>query len=610
MARMLPTDYSLELTKSPAEKKIFEKIKSCPSDWIVFHSYDIPYSFEKEMYDKKLKSEIDFIVLVPNLGIAAFEVKGGKISIDDNNNWYSNKKEIANPFRQIEENIHILKNKYEKQYGEHSFPYYAHGVMFPDFPFQLDNEFSYEQWRIFDQHNMQDITLFITKFLKTSQKIFKEKGFKRRLPTEDELNDFAKKLSPKPKNIAYADWKKLIENSQTLFSEEQLQALCNTTYAHNRCLIEGYTGTGKTVIAIETAKYSLKMGERIAFFCFNTILADWLKDQLSSVLNEHSFVGSFHEFLNKRIEIAGLQNELIMPDSGKNYTDESRKISPNEMVEYPVDVVGNDDFWEEKVPRTALDALKKFPVKYDKVIIDEAQDIFVYRYFDVLEIILKGCSSEGIKKGKWCFFADPEQNIEKSKNKIPYSDAIELFLGKSLDDFSRPPPLSTNWRNSKNIYKDVLKLVNWSNHHNISGKIEEGQDVRYYQWSTRVEQKEEIERCLTNLIKNEKIERKDITLLSTYDPHRNTSPSWYDKSVLSEISEEHGITKYKKGIIDKITFSSIASFKGMENSVIILVDVNSYEDKNLLYVGMSRATTRLIVFEYEQAEKQRKKLWA
>jgi hypothetical protein len=607
MAKMIPPYYNVELTKSKAEKKLFEMLKSCPPDWIVFHSFDVSHSFEKEIHKKKRKSEIDFLVLVPNHGIAAFEVKGGNIRIGNNTNiWYSNNKEIENPFKQIEDNIHILKNKYEKRYGKGSFPYFDHGVMFPDCPFSIDKEFSYEQWKIFDQRNIQNIISFITSFLKTSRQLWEEKyHVKIGVPTEYELNAFANKIITNKKDIEYADWKKIIEYSQKIFSEEQLQTLYNITRVYNRCLIEGYTGTGKTIIAIETAKDSLEKGKHIAFFCFNSILADWLKKQLPK-LDEHSFVGSFHKFLEERIKISGLEHLLVMPNSEKNYIDEIRKINQNLNTgeKFPEPVVGNDDFFEVTIPNIALDALKKFPVKYDKVIIDEAQDIFVDNYIHVLNEILR----DGIKKGKWCFFADPEQNIEKSKNKKPYNEVIKS-LGEAGDDFSRPPPLTTNWRNSKNIYNDILKLTNLTNYHNISNKNEEGQIVKYYQWSTLGEQKEKIEKCLDNLLKNENIGRKDITLLTTYDPHRNKNPSYYEKSVLSTIDKNnYGLNEYKEGGTG-ITYSSIASFKGMENDVIILVDVESYTDKNLLYVGMSRARVRLIVFESKQAEEERNKFW-
>jgi ATP-dependent exoDNAse (exonuclease V) alpha subunit len=43
----------------------------------------------------------------------------------------------------------------------------------------------------------------------------------------------------------------------------------------------------------------------------------------------------------------------------------------------------------------------------------------------------------------------------------------------------------------------------------------------------------------------------------------------------------------------------------LENTIIILADITSYEAQNLLYVGLSRARSLLIVFESEAAHKER-----
>lgn len=50
--------------------------------------------------------------------------------------------------------------------------------------------------------------------------------------------------------------------------------------------------------------------------------------------------------------------------------------------------------------------------------------------------------------------------------------------------------------------------------------------------------------------------------------------------------------------------TTIHSFKGLENKVIILTDIENLFDKKLMYVGLSRATTLLYVIETEEANKQ------
>ena len=605
MAQMIPKIFVNNNKRYNAERdvyKMFEKATSDGADeWVVRHSLDISYAFGEVAYGNKTKSEIDFLVLAPNLGIIALEVKGGEILIRDGiwcrknrkTNDYEELKE--NPFKQVEDNIHVLEKKYKKQYGH--FPFFTYGVMFPDCNYQLENEFSCEQWKIFDKRDGKDIISYIKRLIDKAKKLHISAGHPYFPPTKKDIENIIEKLGLNKKDIPYSEWVKQIEESQEKFSEDQLQAIYNAI-SHDRCLIEGYTGTGKTLIAIKIVKESLKNGERIAFFCYNSILGKYLKSQLPE--NEHFFVGHIHKFLLEKIKEAKLK--LLMP-SGKDYFEELRKIDDNSQIKFPEEVVNNDFFWEDVVPKKALEALKQFPVEYDKLVIDEAQDIFVYSYFDILGIILKG----GTNKGKWCFFADPGQDISKKTYGIPYDEALE-WLGQQNNDYWRPKkPLSTNWRNSKKITKAISKLVKHDSSLVTKDEIEDGPGVEYSQWSTLEEQKSNIEKSLDYLLKKGNIRPNQITLLTTFDPHQEVNPSWYKKSVISQLKKDYKLTEYKQGL-DNITYSSISSFKGMENSVIFIVDVETYNDINLLYVGMSRARSILKIFEYKQAEKERKQL--
>ena len=102
----------------------------------------------------------------------------------------------------------------------------------------------------------------------------------------------------------------------------------------------------------------------------------------------------------------------------------------------------------------------------------------------------------------------------------------------------------------------------------------------------------EIKAILAGGIKN-----RDITILSAFKK---------DNSVVSKV------TKYKIDDVgdetDNITYSTIQGFKGLENSVIILTDVQTYNKPDLMYVAMSRARSALYIFETKYAEKYRKGL--
>jgi hypothetical protein len=72
------------------------------------------------------------------------------------------------------------------------------------------------------------------------------------------------------------------------------------------------------------------------------------------------------------------------------------------------------------------------------------------------------------------------------------------------------------------------------------------------------------------------------------------------------------IKKYKispvAGESNDITYSTIQGFKGLENSVIMLVDIQTYNKPDLMYVGMSRARNVLYVFETKHAKSYRENL--
>ena len=73
------------------------------------------------------------------------------------------------------------------------------------------------------------------------------------------------------------------------------------------------------------------------------------------------------------------------------------------------------------------------------------------------------------------------------------------------------------------------------------------------------------------------VSRKEITLLS---------PFKFEESVASRI------TKYKSGLCrddsEEITYSTIQEFKGLENTVIFLNDIQAYNKPDLMYIAMSR----------------------
>src|SRR5205807_946894 len=70
---------------SPGEILVFEKLRRCPSEWIVLHSLHIPE------HVRQVEGEADFIVLIPGRGVLCLEVKGHLQAEYRDGAWYLGK---------------------------------------------------------------------------------------------------------------------------------------------------------------------------------------------------------------------------------------------------------------------------------------------------------------------------------------------------------------------------------------------------------------------------------------------------------------------------------------------------------------------------------------
>lgn len=109
-------------------------------------------------------------------------------------------------------------------------------------------------------------------------------------------------------------------------------------------------------------------------------------------------------------------------------------------------------------------------------------------------------------------------------------------------------------------------------------------------------------------LKKDKITLRDITILSPYN---------FQKSVVANIDKRQfqifNLSISPQNFIHRhsITFSTIQSFKGLENLFIIMTDISRLSDeeyKSLLYVGMSRAKHALYILLNSRLKNDYKKL--
>lgn len=565
MARMIPSVISPEI-KSNAERKIFEWFRDDPDTegWVVLHSLGIAN------HRTVLYGELDFFVIAPKLGVFALEVKGGRVSCNEGIWSFTNKygkttSKTRGPFAQANEGMFSLIDAVKLKFGPRhrlSNLLFGTGVVFPDIEFQVDGTEG-EQWQVFDMRDGHSVSNYIRRLSQNAKRKWEEQfGYfpLDKLPDAKDVKELATmlrgnfdKVMSIGKKIAYA------EEALITLTEEQFRCL-DQLEDNPRCLIRGAAGTGKTLLAIEEVKRSVALGQKVAFFCYNSMLANWLKQLFEDVVPEMrpAFVGTIHSWLLQVANSAGA------------------KIRPG------IDEL--DEFYKKELPLLALEALDLSPVSYDKIVIDEAQDILGTDSFEVLDSVLKG----GLERGKWAIFGDfTRQAIYQNADKV--DDMIEEL--DSRTSFIRFK-LKINCRNTKFIGDEIKCITGFDSGAYIWSKIE-GVPVEHKIFTSQEEQKRQLEDLISKLIADG-ISAENITILSPYKR---------ENSVVAEISSMK-IRDYTPKIDGKVTFSTIQSYKGLENTVIIMTDVESFEHEQLMYVGLSRARSGLFILESNGARKE------
>lgn len=220
--------------------------------------------------------------------------------------------------------------------------------------------------------------------------------------------------------------------------------------------------------------------------------------------------------------------------------------------------------------------------KFDALIVDEGQDVLNMEALDRLDSALRG----GLDNGRWSFFHDA--NNQSGLCGEFRADAYEYLAGLGAVRI----PLKTNCRNTAPILQRVQKTLVADVGASAVG---DGPAVREIKVASREEAVVALQKELSKLIDEEGFSPSDIVILS---------PLAYSQSCASLISEDAGI---RITVLDAfsnrgsdhraIGFAQVENFKGLESSVVYVVDMaapnaESFERASH-YVGMTRARALL-----------------
>ena len=551
------------------------------SGWTVLHSQDLAH------HRRQMEGEIDFMVVAPGLGVLVIEVKGCHRLRRERGLWFYGRDpdgDPRGPFKQASEAMHSLRDRLARQRAHLNGVVFQSAVCFPFIDFTDVSE-EWHSWQVIDHARLQQRSLadWVEAALAQARqraKSLHKAWFDPRAgePTEAQCEEIVRVLrhdfefyeSPKARAAR-------IDEEIRHYTEAQFEALDHMRRMP-RVVFDGPAGTGKTLLAIEAARRARAAGRRALLLCFNRPLAEWLREQTAGLCDATTV--SDH-----MVRAAGIP--AGSPRLG-----------------------GGTEFWDDELPRLAAEGLIDKPCDYDELILDEAQDVLRHQFLDVLDFTVRG----GLKEGSWRIFGD-------FRHQAIYDDSVDLdgFCGSEgnacvvfeLDENCRNAPAVAAFAcagagicagdgagspggdgaGSPGAYARCLRP-------------DEGDapEVRFYR---DAEQQAMLLCGALEELREDGFTGPQVAVLSTRNDTACaaaavTEQSWRDRlTPLMRPTPRGPVTDLKSS---KTRYASIHRFKGLEARAVVLTDIerlDSARERDLFYVGATRATQRLVVLANE-----------
>ncbi len=518
---------------TPSERDVWQRVRAqLGDDCILLANY--------RLSDRDKDHEADLVVLMPGSGIVVVEVKGSHVWVEPDGQWMIERggAKPIDPVGQARSALYAVRAYVERdsRWGSRSRVRWGHHVVLARTA--LADDFATPEcprWMVTGKHELADLggrLWDVTSLHRTDA----------RPPTADDVQLIREILVgrnlPARDLVAIAEERAEFADRLTMEQAELLRV----TRLLNRVEIRGGAGSGKTVLAIRQAS-DLASGrmtgqrQRVAVVCYSYGLAHHLRRALliGSTAKRPAFVGTFEDLARS----------------------------------WGIDVNGSRDdseYWETRLPALMAERAGQLTdaQRFDAVVVDEAQD-FADDWWTPLVRALRDEATGGV---------------------YAYSDERQRVFAR----FGRPPlalvplVLDHNLRNTRQIAFSFVSLAPSS----MVLRGGDGSEVEFV--PTPVDDAiaaadDQVDRLL-----DEGWEPKDVALLTVGPRH----------PVQKERQESLGFAAYWEEFWsnDDVFYGHVLGFKGMERRAVVLClneDGTRDRSRERLYVGLSRATDRLIV---------------
>lgn len=518
--------------ETPSEQEVWERLRSGLRD-------DDVLLAGVRLTDENKDHEADLIVLMPEIGILVVEVKGGSVWRDEDG-WKQMRRGTQHridPVTQVRSTKYAIRDYIarDQRWQRRSHVAWGHAVVTPYSEFAADaDDPDCPRWALHDRGDQAEL---VERCVTNAKRAWQGKA----APTYDEVELIIEILSGRL-HTAYdvnADAEDRAAQSDRLTQEQA--TILKVTRLLNRVEVRGGAGSGKTVLALQQAKELTRgvgdrRAQRVALLCYSIGLAEYLKREVATWPRKHrpAFVGTFHEY----------GKQWGAPEGDRD----------------------DSDFWEETLPALMGELAEGLTdnLKFDAVVVDEAQD-FADSWW---RPVLKSLRDEG--DGGLYVFSDENQRIFARFGRPP----VELV----------PLVLDHNLRNTRQIHECFGPLAP-SRMYSRGG---DGPEVTFVP-STADEALGAADDQVDALI-DEGWNPENICLLTTGHRHPEQEAQ----------TDRHGQVGYWRSFWDgeDVFYGHVLGSKGLERRVVVLcLNETGERDRarERLYVGMSRATDKLVV---------------
>ncbi len=526
--------------RNEAEERVLEKIlEQFSDDWTVLTNLD--YTTDVSRFQPYVCGEIDFLLHHEIFGLLAIEVKSG-VFARRGGKWLQNGRERErSPWEQVGKEVEFVREYLKHELGfrdKERLPFPVVGVpCFPDCAWNGSLPPDVRGNAIWAD-DLDDLPAVAENFLRNARS---RADARRRF--DDLLVEYALRglveIAERLRDHSTEERAVLLR-----LTEEQGRVLNASTRGLARFRVRGGAGTGKSVIALEKAKRLAASGKSVLLLCYNLLLCENFRESAKDCPNVSA--RAFSVFARDRLGISDAERDAVPPEL-------------------------RNAFFEE-LPRRLLENLRENPLKFDAVIVDEAQD-FSPEMWLAVEAMTK-------PEGDFVIFYDPNQNIFRD----------ELALPPSLAD-APEHVLSRNCRNTRAIFDAVRERLQDGTE--LSAGTPEGEDVREFFPETAEACRAALSETLGSL-RTRGVPGNEITIIGPRARPEDTCIG-ADVEVGGFRIVSPPLRRFEPGTIEYFT---CMRFKGCETGTLVLfeLDENSSDwSPRRVYSAISRAMNRLVV---------------